>query len=141
MEAWSLHMLALSMVGKRDFDEAIQTGRQALQHFYESGDVSGVTLSLDDLALSALGTGDAARAGRLWGAARRLQQTTGTGLADYVKQMQQLFGVPTPEDVLPAEDLAKLAAEGAGMSLDEIVTYALDVTEVVPPLTHEEVAG
>jgi tetratricopeptide (TPR) repeat protein len=141
MEAWSLHMLALSMVGKRDFGEAVKTGRHALQQFYEAGDVSGVTLSLDDLALSALGTGDPERAGRLWGAARRLQQTTGTDLANYVEQMQQLFGVPTPKDVLPAEDLAKLAAEGAGMSLDEIVTYALEVADAVPPLTHEEVAG
>ena len=112
MEAWSLHMLALSMVGKRDFGEAMQTGRHALQHFYEAGDVSGVTLSLDDLALSALGTGDAERAGRLWGAARRLQQTTGTGLADYVEQMQQLFGVPTPKDALPPDGAR--AARGGG---------------------------
>jgi predicted ATPase/class 3 adenylate cyclase len=129
MEAWSLHMLGLSMVGKREFAESIQIGRHALQHFYESGDVSGVTLSLDDLALSALGTGDAARAGRLWGAARRLQQTTGTDLANYVEQMQLLFGVPTPKDALPAEDLARFAAEGAAMSLDEIVAYALDTPE------------
>lgn len=141
MEAWSLHMLGLSMVGKRDFSGAIEIGRHALRHFYESGDVSGVTLSLDDLALSALGTGDAERAGRLWGAARSLQQKTGTGLADYVEQMQQLFGVPTPKDALPAEDLARLAAEGARMSLDEIVAYALELTEASPLLTHEEVAG
>ena len=136
--------LALSMVGKRDFSGAIETGRRALQHFYEAGDVSGVTLSLDDLALSALGSGDAERAGRLWGAARSLQQRTGTGLADYVEQMQLLFGVPTPKDALPPDDLARLAAEGARMSLDEIVAYSIEMTEASAPsapLGNEEVAG
>jgi predicted ATPase/class 3 adenylate cyclase len=126
MEAWSLHMLGLSMAGNRNFIGAIETARHALRHFHESGDVSGVTLSLDDLAISALGTGDAERAGRLWGAARSLQQKTGTGLADYVEQTQLLFGVPTPKDALPPDELERLAAEGAAMSLDEVVAYALD---------------
>jgi tetratricopeptide (TPR) repeat protein len=140
MEAWSLHMLALSMVGKRDFSGAIEIGRHALQHFSESGDVSGVTLSLDDLALSTLGIGDAERAGRLWGAARSLQQKTGTGLADYVEQMQQLFGVPTPKDALPPEELERLAAEGAAMSLDEVVAYALDTPAGTTAGSHVQVS-
>jgi predicted ATPase/class 3 adenylate cyclase len=139
MEAWSLHMLALSRVGKRDFGGAVETGRHALRHFYESGDVSGVTLTLDDLALSALGFGDAERAGRLWGAARSLQEKTGTGLADYVGQTQQLFGVPTPKDELPAEELTRLAAEGARMSLDEIVAYALEAPVDTLSAPHAEV--
>ena len=100
MEAWSLHMIALSQVGQRHFDEARPDRPAALQHFHEAGDVSGVdTLPRRSRDQSPSADGDAARAGRLWGAARRLQQTTGTGLADYVKQTQQLFGVPTPEDV------------------------------------------
>jgi predicted ATPase len=141
MEAWSLHMLALSLVGKRDFSSAMETGRHALRHFYESGDVSGVTLSLDDLALSAQGTGDTERAGRLWGAARSLQEKTGTGLADYVQQMQQLFGVSTPKDELPPEELARLSAEGARMSLDEIVAYALEAPVDTLPAPHVEVTS
>ena len=139
MEAWSLHMLALSQVGKRDFSDAVETGRHALRHFYESGDVSGVTLTLDDLALSAQGMGDTERAGRLWGAARSLQEKTGTGLADYVQQMQRLFGVSTPKDDLPAEELARLAAEGARMSLDESVAYALEAPVDTLPAHHVEV--
>ncbi len=139
MEAWSLHMLALSLVGKRDFGGAIETGRHALRHFYESGDVTGVTLSLDDLALSALGTGDAERAGRLWGAARSLQQKTGTALADYVEQMQRLFGVPTPKDALRPDELERLAAEGARMSLDEIVAHALEAPMDTLRASHVEV--
>jgi predicted ATPase len=138
MEAWSLHMLALSMVGKHEFAEAKVIGQHALQHFYEAGDVSGVTLSLDDIGLSSLGTGDADRAGRLWGAARRLQETTGTALADYVDQMKQLFDVSTPKDALPPDRLAVLAAEGAAMPYDELVAYALETSGSTPPTAHPE---
>jgi predicted ATPase/class 3 adenylate cyclase len=141
MEAWSLHMLALSMVGKHQFAEAMEIGQHALRHFYESGDVSGVTLCLDDLGLSALGTGDEDRAGRLWGAARRLQETTGTTLADYVDQMKDLFDVSTPKDVLSPERLAVLAAEGAAMPYDELVAYALETAGATPTGTREEVVG
>jgi predicted ATPase/class 3 adenylate cyclase len=126
MEAWSLHMLAMSQAGQRLFAEAGATAREALQHFNRSGDVAGMILVLDDLAIIALGLGDKERAGRLWGAARHLQQSTGTALADYVEQNNQLFGVPTPNDVLPSDVLERLAAEGAALSLDEAVAFALE---------------
>jgi tetratricopeptide (TPR) repeat protein len=136
MEAWSLHMIALSEIGQRRFDDGLVNGRHALQHFYEAGDVSGVTLTLDDLALVAVSTGDHERAGRLWGAARHLQQTTGTMLADYVDQNFELFGIPRPRDVLSAADLDRLAAEGASMGLDEVVAYALDQPGGAPAEEH-----
>jgi hypothetical protein len=141
MEAWSLHMLALSLIGKRDFAGGREIGRHALEHFYESGDVSGVTLTLDDIALGDLGLGDPDRAARLWGAARNLQETTGTALADYVDQMKTLFGVVTPKDTLPADRLATLAAEGAAMPYDELVAYALETADPARPTTHVETAG
>ena len=125
MEAWSLHMLSLSAVAQRHFDEAREAGRHALRHFYEAGDVAGVTLVLDDLAIIAVSDGDADKGGRLWGAARHLQQTTGTILADFVDKNMDLFGLPRPRDTLSAADLSALAAEGAAMSLDEVVAYAL----------------
>ena len=142
MEAWSLHMLAMSQLGQRFFSDAGATAREALQHFRESGDVSGMILVLDDLAIVAVGSGDPERGGRLWGAARHLQQTTGTALADYVQQNNELFGVPTPKDVLPADVLDFLAAEGAAWSLDEAVAYALETASGVPPApdAHAEVA-
>jgi tetratricopeptide (TPR) repeat protein len=127
MEAWSLHMLGLSMVAQRRFEEARSIVRQALELFHQAGDVSGVTLVLDDLAIIANGLGDAERGGRLWGAARHLQERTGTALADYVEQNKALFDIPTPKDALPPDELDRLAAEGAAMSLDEIVAYALDM--------------
>jgi predicted ATPase/class 3 adenylate cyclase len=137
MEAWSLHMLALSQAGQRKWEEADATSRHALQHFYEASDVSGVTLTLDDLAIVALAEGDTARAGRLWGAARHLQESTGTALADYVQQTVELFGVPNPHDVLTPEEIETFAAEGAAMSLDEVVAYALG-TLGAPTVPHAE---
>jgi predicted ATPase/class 3 adenylate cyclase len=137
MEAWSLHMLALSAIGQRHFDDAGERARHALRHFYEAGDVSGVTLVLDDLAIVALDDGDLERAGRLWGAARHLQQTTGTALADYVEESYRLFQIPTPLQVLAKDDLAARAAEGAAMGFDEVVAYALG-TDGPAAREHEE---
>jgi tetratricopeptide (TPR) repeat protein len=139
MEAWSLHMLGLSLVGQRRFDDASEVVRHAMRHFYEAGDVSGVTLVLDDLAIIALGIGNPDRGGRLWGAARHLQQRTGTTLANYVEQSNQLYGVPTPKDALPADELTRLSAEGAAMSYDEIVAYALEVPVDSLPASQMEV--
>ena len=139
MEAWSLHMLALSEAGQRRFDEALVTARHALRHFFEAGDVSGLTLVLDDLAIIAVAEDEADKGGRLWGAARHLQQTTGTILADYVDKNMDLFGVPRPRDVLSPDDLATRAAERAAMGLDEVVAYALGEDGPVPT-SHEDAA-
>jgi predicted ATPase/class 3 adenylate cyclase len=140
MEAWSLHMLASSQNGQRRFDDADQTGRHALQHFHDAGDVSGVILTLDDLSVSAVGREELERAALLWGAARHLQQSTGTALADYVEQIHALFGVQTPKQALPADQLDEASKRGAAMSLDEIVSYALGTSSTVPPDTRVEVA-
>ena len=137
MEAWSLHMLSMSNVAQRRFDDARVDARHALRHFYEAGDVSGVTLVLDDLAIVAVADGDPDRGGRLWGAARHLQQTTGTMLADYVDRNFQMAQIDRPRDVLAPEALAARAAEGAAMGLDEVIAYALDEHGPIAA-THEE---
>ncbi len=137
MEAWSMHMLSLSAIGQRHFDDGLANGRHALRHFYEAGDVSGVTLTLDDLAIVAIATGDPVRAGRLWGAARHLQVTTGTMLADYVDQNFDLFGIARPRDLIEPAELDRLAAEGAAMGLDEVVAYALGEDGAAPIAGHE----
>ena len=139
MEAWSLHMLALSQAAQRHFEQAGEIARHALQHFFESGDVSGMILVLDDLAIVAVGNGDPERGGVLWGAARHLQRSTGTALADYVDQNNLLYGVPTPRDALSPDDLERYTREGASMSLDEIVAYALEASSGTPPTSHVEV--
>jgi predicted ATPase/class 3 adenylate cyclase len=129
MEAWSLHMGALVDIADRRFEEGGRTAKEALQVFADSGDVAGITLELDNLASVAAAGGDLVRGGRLWGAARHLQQLTGTGLADYVEETHEMFDTPTPRLLLTPEDLAARAAEGAAMSLDDVVAYALEETE------------
>ncbi len=138
MEAWSLHMIALSLIGQRRFDEARDCARHALKHFNEAGDISGVTLVLDDLALVAVAVGETTRGGRLWGAARHLSSISGATLADNASQYFDLLGVPTPPMVMAADDLARSAAEGAAMGLDEVVAYALASDAVALPTTHPE---
>jgi predicted ATPase/class 3 adenylate cyclase len=140
MEAWSRHMLALSIAAQRRWQDANRMSHMALRQFYEAGDIAGVTLVLDDLAIVATGLGDLERAGRLWGAARHLQRKTGTALADYSKQTSALFDAKTPMEALPADVLETLSAEGAAMSLDEIVAYALEESAGVPPGSQVEVA-
>ncbi|MEO6206897.1 MAG: hypothetical protein ABIP77_02935, partial [Candidatus Limnocylindrales bacterium] len=137
MEAWSLHMIALSGIGQGHFGEARGIARHALRHFHEAGDTAGVTLVIDDLALIAVGDRDMVRAGRLWGAARHLQATTGTGLADYVEQNADRLGLRTPRQIVPPDDLVRTAAEGAAMGLDEVVAYALQVGAELPDTRAE----
>ena len=126
MEAWSLHMLALSLVIQQRAAEAKVAAREALAIFMEAGDVAGITLVLDDLSGVAIFDNDLERAGRMWGAARHLQEITGADLAGFNETGFGTVGYPTARQVLPPDDLERYAAEGAAMSLDEAVAYAFD---------------
>jgi len=125
MEAWSLHMLGTALLRKGKPAEARENVVHAMRHFYASGDAAGITLTLDDLSSVAVAEGDLPRAARLRGAARNLTNLTGTGLARYVEEMYE-FGVrPGVRGRMSDEDLARYGAEGAAMTLDEAVDYAL----------------
>jgi predicted ATPase/class 3 adenylate cyclase len=130
MEAWSLHMLALSLVIQQRAVEAKAAAREALGLFREAGDVAGITLVLDDLSGVAIFDKDLKRAGRMWGAARHLQEITGADLAGFNETGFGTIGYPTARQVLPPDDLERYAAEGAAMSLDEAVAYAFETFEV-----------
>jgi predicted ATPase/class 3 adenylate cyclase len=129
MEAWSLHMLALALVSQKRSAEAKAAAREALTYFKEAGDVAGITLVLDDLSGVALFDDDLPRAGRMWGAARHLQELTGVDLASFADTGFGSLGYPTARQVLPPDDLERYAAEGAAMSLDEAVGYAFETFE------------
>ena len=132
MEAWSLHMLALVQIGEGEIVESADHAREALVIFRDAGDVGGITLILDDLASIAVVAGDPPRAGRLYGAARHLQATSGTVLANYVEETYEQFKAPSPRSVLSPEDFDRYVAEGARMGLDEVVAYALEEPAPVP---------
>ena len=126
MEAWSLHMLALATNSLERTSAALDYAQHALRHFRDGGDVAGITLVLDDLASIAVAQGDAPRAARLHGGARHLQQVTGTDLAGYSEETYKQFAAPSPRHAVSPEDYERYAAEGAAMSLDELVAYALE---------------
>jgi hypothetical protein len=127
MEAWSLHMLGSALLRQGRAGEAGEVIRHAVRHFYEASDAAGMALVLDDLHSHAVSAGDLPRAARLYGAARRLTAATGAELAGFVDDQFEHQLRPHIAGLLPAGDYERLAAEGAAMSLDEAVAYALDI--------------
>ena len=125
MEAWSIHMLSTSLMMQERVDEARGHSRHALRHFRDAGDVAGITLALDTLSAAALAGGDVSRGGRLWGAARGLQRASGTDLAEWDERLYGLmpWGI---RNALTPDELGRLSAEGAALSLAQAVAYALE---------------
>jgi hypothetical protein len=82
--------------------------------------------------------GDFQRAARLRGAARNLTAETGAELARLSEEVFEIGPSPRPgvRSHLSEEDLARFGAEGAAMTLDEVVAYALEGSEPVGP--HDE---
>jgi predicted ATPase/class 3 adenylate cyclase len=126
MEAWTLHMLGSSKLRLGDKEASRGLFAAALRLFHESGDAAGLTMVFDDLASQAAYDGDPQRAARLWGAARSLTVSTGAGLASYVDQFLDQFLRPTAQAVLSQEEVTRLAGEGAAMTIDQVVAYALE---------------
>jgi hypothetical protein len=131
MEAWSLHMLGLARLRTGDPEVARASFRKAMEQFHGSGDAAGMTLVLDDFASLAAADGAAERAARLWGAARSLTATTGTGLAQFVDEAFDHLHRPTVHGMLDAAEVERLAGEGAALTVDQAVAFALGDSE--PP--------
>ena len=58
MEAWALHMLGSTVLKLGRIENAADMMRHALGHFHEAGDLSGITMVLDDLSAVAVTDGD-----------------------------------------------------------------------------------
>jgi hypothetical protein len=115
-----MHTRALVAVNTGDAATARPLIKEALELFSRAGDISGVTLLIDDAGqLSAL-EGDRLRALRLAGASEAIQTRTGTALA-------ALSNGTGGRPVAAATDATETNAwnEGAAMSTDEAVAYAL----------------
>jgi predicted ATPase/class 3 adenylate cyclase len=125
MVAWSLHMLGSTRLQQGDLATAHSVIADALRLFHASGDAAGLTLVLDDFASLAAAAHDAERAVRLWGAARSLGDNTGTGLGLFVDETHDQFHRPTARGMVDEATGQRLAREGAAMTLDEVVAYAL----------------
>jgi predicted ATPase/class 3 adenylate cyclase len=126
MEAWALHMLGSALLRIGAIDEARSHIAHAIRHFHEAGDAAGLTLSFDDMSALEVAAGDLARAARLRGAARNLTTETGAGLASYVEDMYGEDKRPGVRSRMTKDEVERLGAEGAAMTLDEAVAYALE---------------
>ena len=82
---------------------------------------------------STVAEGDFPRAARLRGAARNLTTETGAGLAGYVEDTFEARIRPGVRSHMSEEDLARYGAEGAAMTLEEAVAYALDSVDPGDP--------
>ena len=138
MEAWSRHQLGSAYIRLGRTEEARRLILEALRFFYTASDTTGLTLVLDDLSSLAVAMGDPERAARLWGAARNLTSTTGAGLAGFVDEAVEYDARPNVRKVMSKDELTRLGSEGAAMSLDELIAYALEETPVndAPVASH-----
>jgi predicted ATPase len=128
MEAWSLHMVGSALLRTRKRDESRPYLQEALRHFVLAGDAAGMTLVVDDLSAQALADEEPERAARLWGAGRALAKATGATLASFTDAWIETQLRPNVRNMIDKADLDRWAAEGAAMSLDDAVAYALGLT-------------
>jgi len=131
-EAWALHQLGSARLKLGDVDTARRHVRDALRIFDQAGDVAGVSLALDDLSAVAVGDGDLPRAARLQGLARRIQASSGTGLAALVQETFETLTRPDASNRLDPDQLARFREQGAALPLPDGIRYALGAEIAVP---------
>jgi predicted ATPase/class 3 adenylate cyclase len=119
---WSLRMLGKTLLLQAHPAAARERLEESLRLFATAGDVSAILLHLADFAGIAALEGDVERELRLAGALEKLRRLTGTDLVDH--PVNAVSGLA--ETVARSgADGARLLAEGAAMSVDEAVRYAL----------------
>jgi predicted ATPase len=123
---WSLRMLAKARLLQGRAEAARAPLEEGLRIFAATRDVSALVLHLADFSALAALEGQTERELRLAGAVRRLRRLTGVDLVDH--PMNQ---VPGLEETLArlGPDGDRLLAEGAAMTDDEAVRYALGEAE------------
>ncbi len=124
-EAWAMRQLGSALFKLGDLERARRLLLDSLRLFDSAGDVAGVTMMFDRLSWVAAIDGDRVKAGRLHGLARRLQQSSGADLARFVEESFEEGSKASVREVLPPAELTRYAAQGAAMTLQEGVRYAL----------------
>jgi predicted ATPase/class 3 adenylate cyclase len=129
---WSLRMLGRTLLLQGRPAEARERVEESLRLFAPAGDVSAILLHLSDFATIAALEGDDERTLRLAGALEHLKNLTGTDLVDH-----PVNAIPSLADTVARHgaDGERLLAEGAAMSLAEVVRYALREPGMTSPRT------
>jgi predicted ATPase len=130
MLAWSTYTMALGeLTDERDSTTDRPDLRasarawltESLRIFADAEDVSGYTLVMDALALTAFRDGDLERSARLSGAVESLERASGTGLNLWNRELLGWM----PRDMLARPELAEAWRAGGQLSGEEAVAYAL----------------
>ena len=122
MEAWSNHQAVVGYLRLDRAADAAPLARQLLEVFGDTGDVSGVTLTLGNLAFIAAHTGHEEQATRMWGAVKALAGRSGVNLLDASDEWLGLSWKDLPMHTDPAD---RRRWESAGQSLDTSEAIAL----------------
>jgi predicted ATPase/class 3 adenylate cyclase len=125
---WAFHTRALVAMKLHDLDVARLTIRQGLTIFLEAGDVTGMTILLDDAAHYAELVGNVARAIRLGSTAAATQAKTGAGLARLAGGSD---GRDWRESIGSAADETAWS-EGQAMSVQDAAAEAVADLDTVP---------
>jgi non-specific serine/threonine protein kinase len=133
MEAWALHMLGTGLLRQGKTAEAKGNLEHAMRHFKAAGDTAGITLAFDDLSAVAVAEGDLVRAARLRGVARNLATETGTQLASFIEDAFEQQVRPSVRSHMTVDEIERYGAEGAAMTLDQAIAYALEGTVEAAP--------
>ena len=123
---WALRQVGVIAMKTGDLRGADSALREALRLFAQIQDVSSIPVILGDLAALARAEGDAARAELLSGAAGALQLSSGAEWARVVNRLEKR--PPQPRQTVPPSEAAW--GDGAGMSVADVVEYALGATGV-----------
>jgi len=125
--AWALHSLGVAMVRLKAMDEARAAFSEGLELFTRAGDLSGIVLFFYDFAELAAAQRRDERAMRLFGAGQTLKDRTGTQLADFLREENRPFSLEVIAllERIGAEQKARLTAEGAALSQERAIAFAL----------------
>jgi hypothetical protein len=128
----ALDGLGCVLCAQGELDRAAAALAEGLAHSKELGDDRMLLSILGHIAEVAVRQGDDARAARLAGAVAAGQDATGIALPP-VDQAQLKRAMSRARRILGAQPFTWLREKGRSMSLQEVVTYALDDTEPIEP--------
>jgi tetratricopeptide (TPR) repeat protein len=122
--AYDMEVLGTVFLRQGDHDRALRFLNESLRLRWEHGEKRLLTRSLDYLAELACAKGQYVRAATLAAAARALREATGTMLPHCWRQEREEVAYAVLQG-LDAEALQSAQQEGARMTLEEAVNYAL----------------
>lgn len=121
--AWDRFELGVTVQRQERYEEAVGYVKEALRLLAGAGDTSGIPLVLGGLSALATQMGQGERAATLYAAATALEAASGAGLTRLNEEWE---GWGEEENwKLDPETLARAKERGAGMSVEEVVGYAL----------------